>query len=296
MAVASRARAGRAFTFVELLVILIVLVVAMALILPNLGRSTCCMTPQIKCSANLRGIGQGLVLFAQNNKDQYPLPSLLDAANNTTSADPSTKDTTANIISTLIYGTFFGPEICVSPAESNPNIVMDNDYYYTEPKTAVNPKLAIWDPAFSADFTASTPSNFSYAHLLPSGPRLANWSNTFQASQAILGNRGPLISGVTKGKSGKVTPTYNTASATLVIHGPPKTWEGNIAYNDNHVNYETTLWGDDYAPVTYTDTNGNPWNDLLHYDEPDDQLGTNNFLSIFTTSGKTPGEFKPIWD
>ncbi|MEK6703885.1 MAG: hypothetical protein AABZ53_16620, partial [Planctomycetota bacterium] len=175
-------------------------------------------------------------------------------------------------------------------------IVMDNDYYYAEPPTAVNPKLALWDPAFSADFTAATPGNFSYAHMLPSGPRIAIWSNTFEATQAVLGNRGPLISGVAKLPSGKIAPQYNRSSNTRLIHGSRTEWEGKIAYNDNHVNYESSLWGDDSKIYMYKDTSGALWPDLLHYDEPDDQLGTNNFLGIFTTSGKTPGEFRSIWD
>ena len=59
-----------------------------------------------------------MVLFAQNNQDNYPIPSLLDKSNNTMAAGQP-KDGTRHVISALIYGTFFGPEICVSPAESN---------------------------------------------------------------------------------------------------------------------------------------------------------------------------------
>ena len=37
----------------------------------------------VKDSTQIRGIHQGMVLWAQNNKDQYPLPSVIDAHNDT---------------------------------------------------------------------------------------------------------------------------------------------------------------------------------------------------------------------
>ena len=35
-----------------------------------------------------------------------------------------------------------------------------------------------------------------------------------------------------------------TESLTILIHGSENAWEGNIAYNDNHVNFETTTYPD----------------------------------------------------
>ena len=59
MAVASRARAGRAFTIIEVLVAILVGIVLIAVIVLLLGRSYP-NTPQLKDSANIRGIVQGL--------------------------------------------------------------------------------------------------------------------------------------------------------------------------------------------------------------------------------------------
>lgn len=262
----------------------------------------------MKDSANVRGIHQGLVLFAQSNRDEYPLPSKLDKNNATIAlsspnADPTEKDTTANIISVLIYSTFFGPEICISPSEINSNIVHDNDYSYEAPSKAVDPTKALWDPAFNADFTSKDPagnlipSNFSYAHILPSGPRAALWRNDFDANRAILGNRGPRITAITKGRPPLIAPVFDTASNTLRIHGNPTTWEGNIAFNDDHVNYESNLWADTTNPsLMYKDNSGSEWADLWHFDEPDDPLSTNAYLGIFNKAGPTPAAYSAIWD
>ena len=185
-------------------------------------------------------------------------------------------------------------EICVSPAESNGAITMDSGFEFSTPSGAADPKLALWDPGFNADFTASGPkgrerSHFSYAHMLPSGPRLETWANTFRATEAVVGNRGPLISGL----DAKHNAAFNTKSNTLLIHGSKTTWEGNIAYNDNHVSYESRL---DPETSPYTDDKGKVWFDHLFFDEQDDPTGKNNLLGNFNRAGPVPTAFKAIWD
>lgn len=280
----------------EVVVVSFVLALLVAMVLPMLGRTRGCGSRQIKDSANVRSIHQGLVLFAQNNNDRYPLPSLFDRHDATvklrSGEDPTVKDTTAAVISMLIYGNFFGPEVCVSPAEANANIRYDADYEFASPKHAADPKLAMWDPAFSADFTAPGGSNFSYAHMMPTGARLDRWSPTFEATQAVVGSRGPRISAITKQRSPSVSPAFDPASNTLLIHGSPKTWEGNIAYNDNHISFETEMSGG----VTYADAAGATWADLLFADETDDASGLNNVLGVYVGAGPTAESFALIWD
>ncbi|MEK6703884.1 MAG: hypothetical protein AABZ53_16615 [Planctomycetota bacterium] len=294
---ATRPRGARAYTVIGLVVpIVIILAILIALIVPMLA-STGGQHKRATCMQRQLEIATGTFSFAMSNKDQYPLPSALDAANTTINADASSKDTTANIISTLIFGRFFTPRECVSPFEQSRSIAVDNDYQYTLPQSAANPKLALWDPGFSADFTSPSGGNLSFALMLVSGPRLAGWSLTHDATKAILGDRGPKVSGVIKDPSGEITPMFDAAGRKISSHRSPNPEQTNVVYNDGHISSMAHLWGerDDHA-ITYTDAQGLAWPDLLHYDEPDDKLGTNNFLGIFTTSGKTPGEFKAIWD
>lgn len=256
---------------------------------------------QLKDATQIRNLIQAMVVFAMNNQDNYPLPSLLDRANHTVAEPGGAKDTTANIISILVFQGTVSTELLVSPAETNPNIRVFNKYEFADPKSAVTPARALWDPALSADFTDGNTGHISYAHLLPSGPRRAMWSNTFSTLEVALGNRGPEIASVTANSRGMVTATpARDDSNTYRIHGGPDSWEGNIAYNDAHVAFERT-YGPRVDPSTakwptYTDRDGKTIVDTLFYDEPDDESGANVFLGIFTKGGEKPSEFKAIWD
>lgn len=247
----------------------------------------------IKDGTQVRGLHQGLVLFAQANRDKYPLPSLYDK-NNTTihpgSRPAESKDTTANVFSTLIYNGYFSPELCVSPAEQNGNIQQDTDYQQSAPKAAAKPEQALWDPAFSADFSDGNTSNFSYAQAHFMGARRAVWSNTFQSTQAAVGNRGPRVTGL----SARRDPILESPkSTTLLIHGGRTTWEGNVAYNDNHVNFEVSM-SPDSTPYPTRSKQSQP--DCLFFDESDDASGINNLLTVITTNGAAEGDVTTIWD
>jgi type II secretory pathway pseudopilin PulG len=291
---------GGGFTLAELLAVVIVVVVfAAVFIVPNAGRRTGCGNRQSRDSTQVRGLHHGLVTWAQSNKDQYPLPSAVDVNNVTVADIGGAKDHTANILSMLVYNGTISTELLISPAEASGTIRLKDDYEFETPKAAVDPAKALWDPSLSADFTRV--GNISYAHMLPSGPRLSAWGNSGGATagvgvlsegRAVLGNRGPEIASVKQNPDGTAIPTVaNPKSTTLMIHGSRSKWEGNVAFEDNHVEFMTSLKGG-----TYLDAKGVKREDILFYDEPDDAAGMNNFLGIFTKAGGTPGQFRAIWD
>jgi hypothetical protein len=289
------------FTSTELIAVLVVIAVATLFvgILISARGGRCRGTRQLKDSTQVRGIQQALVVFAQNNADRYPLPSLLDKDGATIAGDAAAKDTTANIFSILLFQGMVAPEMFINPAEANGHMKVADQYEFDNPTHAVTPTKALWDPTFSTDFTNGRTANNSYAHILPSGVRLEKkWMNSFGSTDPVVGNRGPEVKSVTYDATGKAKPNLvlGDQSITFLIHGKRNAWEGNIAFNDNHVEFLQSIAPD---ALTYTTKDGKKRGDVIFYDEPDDAGGAdaiNRYLGIFTKAGPTPKDFTAIWD
>ncbi|MFO0830985.1 MAG: hypothetical protein U0637_03970 [Phycisphaerales bacterium] len=291
----------RGITLWEVLIALAVCVTAAVLfaVLANRAQSD---RHRLRDSFQVRSIHQGLILGAQSGRDSFITPSWYDKANTTINAEPSSKNTTANILSIHIYNGYFIPDMLISPAEKNPRIRACTNYSQSAPPTAATPNQALWDPAFSADFIHGI-GNTSYAHEIPagrSGGLSPRWCNDFQASEAVIANRGPLVASTDRNDHRLSHAAFNTGSNTLRFYGRSPAWQGNVAYNDNHAVFEKT-----FMPLTL-DKNGRPdpqaWDDILFYDEylpadgPDHPYAINNYLGIFTKAGPTVADFTAIWD
>ncbi len=243
-------RHRRAFTLIELLVVIAIIALLIGILLPALGKARQ-SARQLKDQSQVRGILQGMVVWAQNNSDEYPLPSRVDKQNytiNTTPANSFQKDITAHIFSLMIFNAVSPTEMFVSPAESNGDIKVKEGYEFDDPQNTANQQNALWDPKFRGTpidtpiGTATSGGNNSYAHNAPFGKRKAKWGNTFVATEAVIGNRGPcwtLTGGTGTAATWELVQNnaFGDQSNTLAIHGSRVKWEGMVGYNDNHVDF-----------------------------------------------------------
>ena len=305
--------ARRAFTVIELVVVILVCLVIAGLLLPATGRPGRHNSRQIKCGTQVRNIVQACFTFATSNKEQHPLPSQLDIAGQTLPSETdgvadTRKDTTGNILAILIQGGGISPQICVTPQEASTAVRIDEGYESTSPTGTVKPMNALWDPKFAgtpdqggnaqslAPRTAGIGNN-SYAHCPPFGGKRARWTSSASTTEAAWGNRGPGYQETTaRGKdwtlsaAGQIPPGVD--SITLAIHGGRKTWEGNIGYNDAHVEFETRP---DPTTITYrrAGARATAVPDNLFVDEtdditrngdtdPDSLVGSNQFLAVIS--------------
>lgn len=261
-------RSKKAFTLIELLVVISIIALLIGILLPALGaaRRT---ARQMQSNTQVRGIHQAMVMFSQSNREKFPgldsRGSVIENSNNSLIRGVvEDGDAPEARFVILLDGNYFTGEYCISPVETK-----------TE-----------WTST-DVDLTVD---NYSYAMLQITETdeddkqtgRFNEWKDTLNTEAIVISDR----------NTGDDTDNEISSIHTEQDGGD---WRGSVAWNDNHVQFETTqILDTKYSNGAFNDSSQTNKEDNLF--EPDDGvnigIGGNpedNYNAYMTYEGRDDG-------
>jgi len=227
---------GSSFNVVGLIVILGIIVVAAAIILPAINHTGCRNRRPMANSTQLRGIQQGMVVFAQSNRfggndGYYPgLDSQGNVLPNSSETGFSGDGThPAARLWIMLEANSFTPEYIINPADTAATEVDSGSESY-------NPLAA---------------NNYSYA-LLDIRDRHAErieWKETLNTSAYVISDR---AIGTDRSDISSVWTDLGSGD-----------WRGTVTCNDNSTSFETSA---EFEDTQYSTGNINPLDHLFEND------------------------------
>jgi prepilin-type N-terminal cleavage/methylation domain-containing protein len=255
----------KGFTLIELLVVMAIIALLLGILLPALNNARA-RARVLKDSTQLKGIHQAWVTKSIDYPNEcptnpLPTPGLVNRTGRIVGRgdEDTLKNDHASLFSMSVAQNLFSAPLCVGPSEVSPNVTVCTNYDATQYKPAEDiywdgdtPGEQVFDDAVSRNFRANLTqgSNTSYAVMplvMPTDPtvgvgnsrRVRAWKNGGVSTMAVLGNRG-VQDGIDGSTGGDINIFKN--SRTLDIHGAKGSWEGNLVFGDNHVDYSNSFY------------------------------------------------------
>jgi prepilin-type N-terminal cleavage/methylation domain-containing protein len=260
-------RHRKGFTIVELSVVVSVVALAAAQTAQELAAARA-RARILKDSAQAKQIHQAWIVKSIDFPNEIPnnplpTPGLINPCGSVPGrgAEDFTKNDHASLYSASIAQNMISPPMCESPSEVSPMVVFCKDYDMTQYDPA-NDKYWDGDRKGEGVFGPDNPGHFkaelgrkcnvSYgtmpllnpasesADILKKARRTTTWKNGGSNDMVVLGNRG-VRDGIDGSIPGCDIGVFK-ASKTLEIHGAKDTWEGNLVFGDNHVDFMSAFY------------------------------------------------------
>jgi hypothetical protein len=211
-----------------------------AILMPSLGRARE-LANRSYCAANLRGIGQSMVVYSADNMDQYPTLPYAAYSSYNAGASATLGDTTADDTLKMMYGksspqngSVLGAEwmLVLRNSTSPKQFICKSDPHATAPASLQDP-----GGKYFTNFQKDNQISYSFAYpYFKDGSTGPWWKNTTDSSLPIAADMAPL--------NGTGTIVRNVGPGAMPANA--KSWNSNNHQGDG----ETVLFADAHTEFT----------------------------------------------
>jgi prepilin-type N-terminal cleavage/methylation domain-containing protein/prepilin-type processing-associated H-X9-DG protein len=211
----------KAFTLIELLVVIAIIALLISILLPSLSRARE-LSKRTVCSSNLRGLGQAMYIYAQDDPGLFPMiagpmegtPNMMNFQAQHRSVEPPTTGVPSVTVDmwTIVRGNNTTPKQFICPSTTDvPDPAQDTTIYY--------------------DFLA--PGNLSYAYMYQHDMNRPALGTSSEPVFPLMADANPYIKG---GSTSLVNDDRMTAARGNSFNHTNREGQ-NVLFVDSHVEF-----------------------------------------------------------